>query len=205
MPLIIAQLLSEDSLTDLEAAVAAYKAGAGADLLDHQRAMASHEFKEPDGDFRISLLLFHGGLDVPTSTNKTADLQHTVVQANGTVADLQAAIDLALSDAVHDTVTDADTTASGTVTSATGPFEAEDVGRKIRIGSEVRTITAFTSANEVDYDNSAAAGGDFASGTGLTLDLLGAEVIQDAHIELYKSASGDLGLHALMALEGELP
>ena len=205
MPLIVAKLLSEDSLSDLDAAITAYKGGAGAELLDFQRAMASHEFKEPDGDFRISLLLCHGGLDIPASGAKTADLQHAVVQANGNLSELQAAIDEVLSLVVHSTVTDADTTGAGTVTSATGPFEAEDVGRKISIAGEIRTITVFNSANSVDYDNSPDEGGDFASGSGLTLNLHGAEVIQDARLDLYKSASGDLGLHALLACEGELP
>lgn len=201
MPLIIAKLLSEDTMDELNAAVTAYKAGAGSELLDTQRSMASDVFIEADADRRRSLVLFHGGLDIPASGAKTADLQHVIVDAKGTVAELQTAIDEALEQVVHATVTDADTTTAGTVTSVTAPFEAEDVGRIIEIAGVQKVITAYTGADEVDYDN---ADGDFASGSALTLDLLGAEVVQDAHMTMKKDArAGGHRLNMLMALEGE--
>ena len=62
----------------------------------------------------------------------------------------------------------------------------------------------FNAANSVDYDNSAAAGGDFASGTGLTVELLGAEVLQDAKLEMQKRQAG-IRAHVFLACEGELP
>jgi hypothetical protein len=202
MPLIVAKLITDDDVSDLDAAIDAYKAAGGAELLDTQRAMGADDFEEPDGDMRMAVLLCHGGLDIPATGTKTADLQHVNVVAQGDLDELQEAIDEALSLVVHATVTDADTTTPGTVTSATGPFEAEDVGRKISIGDEVRTITAFTSANSVDYDNSAAEGGDFASGSGLTLNLHGAEVLQDVRLEMQKR-NASFRLHALLACEGE--
>lgn len=202
MPLIVAKLFSEDTAAELDSEIATYKAGAGAELLDTQRAMAADDFVEPDGDLRTSVLLCHGGLDIPVSGAKTADLQHVNVVEQGDLAECQAAIDLALSLVVHETVTDAVTTAAGTVTSATAPFQAEDVGRKISIDGEVRTITVFNGTNSVDYDNSAEAGGDFASGTGLTLNLHGAEVLQAAHLEMQKR-NGQFRVHALLACEGE--
>lgn len=201
MPLIITKLLSGDSKTELDAAVAAYKAGAGAELLTSQRAMASHEFVEADGDFRTNLILFHGGLDIPASGNKTADLQHVVIREQGTLAELQTAITAALTQVEHARVTDANTTVSGHVTSATAGFATEDVGRVIEIAGVQRSITVRNSATDVSYNNAA---GDFASGTGLTMKLLGAEVIQDAHMAMCKSRSGTHKLHVLMALEGEL-
>jgi len=202
MPLIIAKLFSEDSISELDTAVAAYKAGAGSDLADHQRAMCASAFIEPDGDWRHGLCLFHGGLDVPTATNKTADLQHVTVAKEGSVAEMQAAIDEVLADAVHSSATDIDTTVAGTITTASSLFEAEDVGRKFRIGDVEKTITAYTDANNVDYDD--AAEGAFASGTGQTGYLLGAEVIQAADMEMDKGR-GELRLDLTMAIEGELP
>jgi hypothetical protein len=200
MPLTIVKLLSEDSKAELAAAIAAYKGAAGAELLDTQRAMASYEFVEADGDIRTSVCLAHAGLDIPASGAKTADLQHLVVRKEGTLAELQTEIDETLAQATHATVTDADTTTPGTVTSVTAPFEAEDVGRLIEIGGVQKEITVYNAANSVDYDN---ADGDFASGSGLTLELLGAEVIQDMHMSLMKSRGGEHQLHMLMAVEGE--
>lgn len=201
MPLIIAKLLSDDKVADLNTAIAAYKAGAGAELLNTQRAMASDEFKESDADLRRAIVLFHGGADIPASGGKTADLQHVVVSEEGTLDECQAAIDAALAQVVNSSVSDADTTTPGTVTSATGPFEAEDVGRLIDIGGVQKKITAYNSANSVDYDNT---DGDFASGSGLDMNLLGAEVIQDAHMTMERARSGSgHRLHLVMACEGE--
>lgn len=200
MPLIIAKLLSADSKADLDTKIAAYKAGAGAELLTSQRAMASHEFIEADGEFRTNALLFHAGLDVPVS--KTADLQHVVVRTKGKIDEIQTAITAALAQVEHQRVTDANTTVAGHVTSASAPFEAEDVGRLIEIAGVQKVITVRNSATDVSYNNTA---GDFASGSGLTMKLLGAEVIQDAHMTMCKSRSGTHQLHLLMACEGQLP
>ena len=144
MPLIIAKLLSEDSMSELNAAVATYKAGAGSELLDSQRAMASDVFIEADADRRRSMVLFHEGADVPANGAKTADLQHVMVDDKGTIDELQATIDAALAQVVHSSVADADTTVAGTVTTAiTTPFEAEDVGRIIEIAG-VQNVTSYT-------------------------------------------------------------
>lgn len=197
MPLIIAKLFSDDSVTGLNTAIAAYKAGAGAELATSQRAAAAHDALEPDGDMRTTVLLCHGGLDIPAS--KTADLQHLNIVEEGTIAEFQAAIDAALADVVHATVTDGDlNTTPNDVISATGPFEAEDVGRKIVINGNERTITAYTSANQVTYSGTAL------TGTSATVKLLGAEVVQSAHIVVQKRHAR-LRMHALLACEGQLP
>lgn len=201
MPLIIAKLLSEDTLAELNAAIDTYKAGAGAELLDTQRAMASDVFIEADADRRRSVVLFHAGADVPASGAKTADLQHIVVDEKGTIVELQAAIDAALEQVEQSSVGDAVTTTPAHVTSATGLFEAEDVGRIIEIAGVQKVISAYTSANDVTYDNT---DGDFASGTGLTVALLGAEVVQAAHMTMKKDArAGGHRLNMLVACEGE--
>ena len=199
MPLIIAKLLSAETKDALDAAIAAYKAGAGAELLTSQRGMAASLFMEGDGDYRHNVCLFHGGLDVPVS--KTADLQHANVVHQGTIAHLQAAIDAALAQVEHLRVTDANTTVAGHVTSATAPFEAEDVGRLIEIAGVQKVITVRNSASDVSYDNAA---GDFASGSGLTMKLLGAEVLQDAHLAMMKSRSATHLMYLVMACEGQV-
>jgi len=202
MPLIIGKLLSGDSKSELDTKIATYKAGAGAALLTAQRAMASHEFIEADGEFRINVLLFHGGLAIPAAGNKTADLQHVVVRDQGTLDHLQTAITAALAQVEHARVTDAVTTVAGHVTSATAGFATEDVGRIIEIGGVQKVITVRNSATDVSYDNAA---GNFISGTGKTMKMLGAEVIQGAHLAMCKSRSGTHRMHLLMGCEGELP
>lgn len=198
MPLIVAKLFSDDSVTDLNAAIDAYKAGAGAELLTSQRAMAADDFEEPDGDMRMAVLLCHGGQDVPASGAKIGDLQHVNVVKQGDLSELQAAIDEALSNVVHQTVADGDlNTTPNDIISATGPFAAEDVGRKVLINGEERTITAHTSANQVTYDGAAL------TGTGATVSLLGCEIVQDARLEMQKRAT-DFRMHLLLACEGEL-
>lgn len=206
MARLIVKLLSDDSVTDLATALTAYKGAAGAELLTAQRGQASAEFVEPDGDLRMLVALAHAGLTLPTSGNKTADLQHLDISESGTLAELQAAVDAALADALHHEAASAngDTTTPGTlVTTPDTIFAASDVGRKVQIGSEVRTITAFNSSTSVDYDNSAAEGGDFTSNTGLTVDLLGAESLQAMTLTASKSRDGKLHMRMYMAVEGE--
>jgi phenylpyruvate tautomerase PptA (4-oxalocrotonate tautomerase family) len=202
MPLIAIKLFEAKDKAALDADVAAYKGGAGSDLLDHQRGSDMHAlFDGNSNDSHVALALAHGGLDIPAAAAKTADLQHVYVEDDKLV-DAQAALDAALAQAVHATVTDAVTTTPGTVTSATGPFEAEDVGRIIQIAGVQKTITVHNSATSVDYDN---ADGDFASGTGLTLDLLGAEVLQAVHLNVFKEPDSDYRFCVMAAVEGELP
>lgn len=203
MARLVVKLLSDDSATDLASALATYVAGAGAELADAQRGQAMDEFIEPDGDHRLLLALAHEGLDLPTATNKTAELQHLDVVVEGDLAALQAAVDAALADATHHTAaaTDIDTTVSGTITSVSTPFAATDVGRRVAVDGVERTITAFTDTNNVDYD--AVAEGALASGTGQTLDILGAESLQGMVMSAEKSRSGELRMRLLMAVEGE--
>jgi hypothetical protein len=199
MPLIIAKLLSADTKEALDTAIAAYKTGAGAALLTAQRGMAASLFMEGDGDYRHSVCLFHGGVDVPVT--KTADLQHVNVAHQGTVAHLQTAIDTALAQVEHLRVTDAVTTGAGHVTSTTAPFAADVAGRIIEIGGVQKVITVRNSATDVSYNNTA---GNFVSGTGKTMKLLGAEVLQDAHMTLMKSRSATHQMYMVMACEGEV-
>jgi len=200
MPLIIAKLLSAETKDALDAAIAAYKAGAGAALATAQRGMAASLFMEGDGDYRHNVCLFHGGLAIPSTGNKTAALQHVNVVHQGTIAHLQAAIDAALAQVEHARVTDAVTTVAGHVTSATAAFATEDVGRIIEIAGVQKLITVRNSATDVSYDNAA---GNFASGTGLTMKMLGAEVLQDAHLAMMKSRSATHLMYLVMACEGE--
>jgi hypothetical protein len=198
MPLAIVKILSDDDTGDLDAKVTAYKGAAGAELLDTQRAMAAGHFEEVDGDPRTILALAHGGLDTPATGAKTADLQHVVVRSRGSEAEMQADVDAALAAVVHATVTDGDADAvANNIASATGPFAAEDVGRNVSIGGEVREITAFVAATSVTYDGVAL------TGTSLTVELLGAEVVQALDMQAMKKDAKNEMLLA-MACEGEL-
>lgn len=201
MPLITIKLFNEKNKTELDAAIVAYKAGAGSDLDDKQRGMDMHaEFDSISNDSRIVVALAHGGLDVPASGAKTAVLQHMYMEEDK-IADAQAALDAALAQVVHATVTDGVTTTPAHVTTATGMFESEDVGRLLDIGGVQREITVYNSANDVTYDN---ADGDFASGTGLTVNLLGAEVLQGLNINAYREPDADYRFMVMAACEGEL-
>lgn len=202
MPLLTVKLLSEDSPADLEAAIAAYQAGAGAALLTDQRGVAMDSFFDPQRDRGIFFVaLAHGGLDVPVT--KTSDVVYLALQ-DDSLSDLQTSLNTALSTVKHAQIATGDTTVAATVTVGSSFFEAEDVGRKIRIGSAVRTITGFTSATVVTYDNSAGAGGNFASGTGLTVELLGAEVLQTMQASVYRERDGDTRFVLLLALNGQI-
>jgi len=202
MPLLAVKLMTDDSPTDLEAAIAAYQAGAGSALLTYQRGVAMDSFFDPQRDKSVFFVaLAHGGLDVPVT--KTADLSFLVLQ-DDSLADLQTSLNAALALVKQAQVADGNTTVAGTVTTTTPLFEAEDVGRKIRIGSAVRTITAYTSATEVDYDNSVAEGGDFSSGTGLTVELLGAEVLQSVEVSAFRERDGDPRFVLMLALGGQV-
>ena len=198
MPLIIAKLLSGDSLQETTDNIAAYKAGAGAELADSQRAVASDQFREGDGDIRTAVCLFHGGSATPVT--KTADLQHITVNARGRLVDCQEAIDEALANVVRQTVDDIDTTVAGTITTASGIFEAEDVGRLFQIGEEKREIATFVDENNVTYSGEA-----FASDTGLTGSLLGCESVQSADMTMLKSRTGTHRLHMTISCEGQMP
>ena len=201
MTRLIAKLFSSDSKENMDALIAAYKAGTGAELLDHQREMASHEHLSADGYYRTNIVLFHAGLAIPAHAAKTAVLQHILVHEQGTVAQLQTYVDAALANALHKTVADGDTRVANKLTCASShPFVTTDVGRKVQIGSVVRTIATYIDADNVTYT-----GDTFVSGTGKTVLILGAESIQKAHLSMLKSRSGTHRMHLLMALEGELP
>jgi hypothetical protein len=198
MPLIKVKLFQDDTLSALATTLAAYKAGAGSELLTSQRGSSMSAFKEADGDAGVMLALAHGGQDIPVA--KFGDLEHVVARDTGTLAEIQAAVDAALANSVFKTVTDGNANAvPGSITSATMAFEAEDVGRKITIGTSERTITAYTSATEVVYSGAAI------TGTGLTVKLHGAEVLQDLELVAGKGKTGGFEATVMMALGGQLP
>jgi hypothetical protein len=197
MPLIKIKLFQDDTISSLKSNIAAYKAGLGSDLASSQRAMALDAFVEADGDKGLMLALAHGGLDVPAS--KIADLDHLVVRASGEVSAIQGAVDAALADVVHKTVADGNAnTTPGSITSATMAFEAEDVGRGIVIDGQRRTITSFGSGTAVAYS------GPAITGTGLTVSLLGAEVLQGLEMSARKGRAGGFHMTMALAVNGEL-
>jgi hypothetical protein len=59
----------------------------------------------------------------------------------------------------------------------------------------------LTSATSVNYDNAA---GDFVSGTGQTVSMLGAEVLQDLEISSIKGKAGEFEVTVLLALGGQI-
>ena len=206
MSLIIGKLFSEETKAAIDTAIATYKAGIGSELASAQRAMVTSDFIEaPDasrtfrGQWRTSMCLFHAGESVPTE--KTADLQHITVTEQGTIAEIQATIDEALADVEHSSASDIDTTVAGTITTSSSLFESEDVGRKFKIGTVTKIITAYSDANNVDYDD--AVEGAFASAIGQTGYLLGAEVIQDARMAMTKVRGSEHRMVMVMACEGE--
>lgn len=192
------KLLSEDKKADIEAAIAAYKAGAGAALLTDQRGMAFDAYVDPgDKDTVFSVALAHAGDDVPAA--KVADLQHILV-VEDKLADAQTALDAALAAVVHHKRTDGDAdTNAGDITVGGAMFQATDVGtRKVKIGGSLRDITAFVSGTRVTYSGAAI------TGTGLTVELLGAECLQDLQMKVLREADGDPKFHILAACEGQL-
>jgi len=199
MPLIKVKLFKNKSLTNLLADVAAYKAGDGAELADSQRGMALELSKASGVGQMHYMALAHGGLDVPAAGSKTANLQHLVLSQDKLAADMQAAIDEALSNVVHASAADGVTTTANRLTSASDPFGSDAVGRKIKVGDEVRTITVRNGAGSVDYD-----GATLAPGTGVAFDYLGAEVLQAMELEAYLEADQDQRLVMALACEGEL-
>lgn len=198
MPLIKVKLLQDDTLATLATELATYKAGDGSGLLTSQRGSSMAAFKEADGDAGVMLALAHGGQLAPVS--KFGDLEHVVARESGSLAECQAAVDAALAASVFKTVADGDADAvGGSITSASMAFEAEDVGRKITIDGQEREITTFTSATAVVYSGAAI------TGTGLTVKLHGAEVLQDLELSAGKGKSGGFEVTVMMALGGQLP
>lgn len=198
MPLIKVKLLQDDTLATLATELAAYKAGDGADLLTSQRGSSMSAFREADGDASVMLALAHGGVITPVT--KFGDLEHVVARKAGDLVACQAAVDAALAASVFKTVADGDADAvPGSITSASMAFEAEDVGRGIVIDGQARVITSFDSATVVAYSGAAI------TGTGLTVSLLGAEVLQDLELSASKGRAGDFKVTVMMALGGQAP
>lgn len=197
MPLIQVKLFQNDTISDLDTAVAAYKAGAGSELLTSQRGAAMSAFREADGDEGVILALAHGGQDVPVS--KHGDLEHVIVRETGTLAEIQTAVDAALAASDFKTVADGDADAvPGSLTSASMAFEVEDIGRAITIAGQLRTITARTSATVVVYSGAAI------TGTGLTVTMHGAEVLQSLEVQATKGKTGGISATLAMALGGQI-
>jgi len=191
------KLISDDKKADFDAAVAAYKAGAGAQLLTDQRGMAFDVFVDPsDKDSVFFAALAHEGDDVPAA--KVADLQHVLV-VEDKLAAAQTALDAALADVVHHKRTDGDADSfAGDIVVGANMFQATDVGRKIKIGTNERTITAFVSATRATYSGAAI------TGTGLTVELKGAECLQALSMKVVREGDGDPKFHILGAFEGQL-
>lgn len=212
MPFPTVKVLLEETKTALDAAVAAYLAGAGSAAATAIRAIELDvDRNDADNDPIWGMVIAHGGADVPAAAAKTADLQYPTVELDVETGDatdlaaLQALVDAAIADAVHNAAvaTDIDTTVAGTITSISTPFAAEDVGRKMRIvdNDETRTITAFTDSNNVDYDN--VAEGALTSGTNLTVEFQKAEVLQFARLSIVRTPQNKTRVHLALALEGE--
>ena len=200
MPLIAIKLFEAKDKATLDADVATYKGAAGAELLDSQRGSDMHAlFDGNSNDSHIALALAHGGIDIPAAAAKTADLQHVYVE-DDKLADAQTALDDALALVVHETVTDANLNlVANEISSASAPFTvAEDVGRKVTIAGETRTLTAVASTTVATYDGVAL------TGTGQTVEILGAEVLQAVHLNVFKESDSDYRFCVMAACEGEL-
>lgn len=198
MPLLRVRLFDVEDAPKLNTAVAAFLTAQS--IVAGIRGQAMCAIPAGDNDVQVALAIAHGGLARPGLGSRIGNVSVVSVSASGLVA-AQAAVDLALSDAVHQTITNGTADAfPGDISSATSLFEAEDVGRKIIIAGQTRTVTAFVSATRVTYSGAAI------SGTGLTVSLLGAEVIQPdgLQIAVYKKGSGDRPRFTVtMALGGE--
>lgn len=205
MPLLVIKLMENDNPADLKAAAETYMAGVPTDAV---RDMDADQFLANDQDTNGVLAMAHGGIDTPANGAGTAAAQLLAVDSDK-LAGAQAAVDAALADVVHETVGDGDTTVAGTITTTTPLFTtgapSEDIGRKVRIGSEERTITAVASTTSASYDD--AAEGAFTSGSGLTTSLLGAESIQAGTLSLtcHKAKDQDTVFSVRAVVEGDLP
>ena len=197
MPLIKIKLLESEKAPELQTKIDAYLTAQS--LTGGIRGLALDSRKAQDGDALFLAAIAHGGLDLPATGSKIGNLQVVAVEGTGVVG-AQAAVDAALADAIHKTVTDGDADAvPGSLTSATMAFEVEDVGRKITIAGSERTITARTSATVVVYS------GAVITGTGLTVSMHGAEIIQPDGVVLssFKSGDGKSKVTAVLALGGD--
>ncbi len=199
MPIAKVKLFSDDAASDLAAAIAAFQAGAGTPAISDQRGSAMAAYNDQtNGKTRVVAAVAYAGLDMPVS--KTADQQFLCVEDDD-LAQVQTKLDAALANALHKTVADGDTTVAGTLTSASMAFVAGDVGRLLQIGTAKKAILTYVSATEVTYDN---AGGNFTSGTGQTVKLLGAESVQSVAISAFAAADGDTHFVAMLAVEGQI-
>lgn len=199
MPIARIKLFSEDATDELTEAIAAFQAGAGTPAISDQRGMDMAAYYDRSNDkTRVVAAVAYAGTDMPVT--KTADQQFLCVEDDSLVG-VQARLDAALALAVNRTVADGVTTAPGVLTSATLNFAVDDVGRQLQIGDVRRTITVRNSATSVNYDN---AQGNFASGTGQTVSLLGAESVQKVSIDAFAEPDGDVRIVVMAAVEGQI-
>ncbi len=201
MTLLAIKLIADDAASDLQTAIDAFLAGAGSGLLTAQRGMDVAAYFDPQDDKnKFFCALAYSGEDTPAS--KTANQQFIVVEGQSLAA-VQTALNAALAVAKHAQVTDGVTSVAGTLTTATGMFASEDVGRKIRIiesgVNQDRVIATYSSANSVTYTGTA-----FVSGTGKTVALLGAEVLQGVEVTAFRERDGDPHFSVLAAVEGQI-
>lgn len=194
---VLVKLISANSKAAFDTALAAYIAGAGSGLATDNRAMAMATMFNPETDaHQIFAAFAHGGDDTPAS--KVADQQFIMLEDDDLAA-LQTALDTAIADAAHhvNATGNADTNA-GDINVTGNMFQATDVGRKITIAGNVRTITAFVSATRVTYSGAAI------TGTSLSVTLHGAETVQDINVSVHRDRDGDIRYAVLLAVEGQL-
>ncbi len=197
MPLIAIKLFSTADDTTLESAIATYQAGAGSQLVTDQRGMDVDVYYDPvSGKYRHFAALAWGGQDIPVS--KLGDQQFLACNGNSLAA-AQTAVDAELANVIHAVRADGNANSNpGDIVVGASCFEVEDVGRKITIGSAVRTITAYVSATRVTYSGAAI------TGTGLTVKLHGAEVLQKLSVAAFREPDGDPHFVVAIATGGQI-
>jgi hypothetical protein len=197
MPILKMKLLEADSAPELQTKINALVAADS--IVNGLRGMALSAYRAADLDTQMVACLAYAGTDLPAGAGKTSNVKVLSVEGN-TLAKAQAALDLALSEVLQATnATGNANTNPGDINVTGNMFLAGDVGRKIRIGGALRTITAFTSTTRVTYSGAAIAG------TGLTVELLGAEVLQPDGIcvSAFKDQNGGSRIALLVAVSGE--
>lgn len=198
MPLLKIKLFSNNNAASLQTAIAALQVAVGSTQLatDQRGQDLSVHREKATGLTRLFAALAFDGTDMPAT--KTADQQFLVVQGRDLVS-VQAELDAALADAKHHVRADGNAdTNPGDINVGAAMFAVGDVGRKITIGTNERTITAYTSATRVTYSGAAI------TGTGLAVILHGAESLAKLDVGVCEADDGSQSLTVLAAVEGQV-